>query len=60
MNELASLTADLPLEAPPAPVSGRGSIRTLLIVVLSVVAVALLGLVAAGHAGPLLAGLACW
>jgi hypothetical protein len=60
MNELASLTADLPPEGPPAPESGRGSIRTLLIAVLSVVAVALLGLVAAGHAGPLLAGLACW
>ena len=60
MNELVSLTADLPPEGPPAPDSGQGSARTLLIaLVLSVVAVVLLGLVAAGHAGPLLAGLAC-
>lgn len=61
MNELASLTADLPPAGPPVPESDRGSIRTLLIaLVLSVVAVALLGFVSAGHAGPMLAGLACW
>jgi uncharacterized protein DUF1707 len=61
MNELASLTADLPAESQPVPESDRGPIRTLLIaLVLSVVAVALLGFVSAGHAGPLLAGLACW
>lgn len=61
MNELASLTADLPPDDSPAPGSGQGSARSLLIaLVLSVVAVALLGLVAAGHAGPMLAGLACW
>jgi hypothetical protein len=61
MNELASLTADLPPEGPPGPRSGQGSARGLVIaLVLSVVAVALLGLVAAGHAGPMLAGLACW
>ena len=61
MGELASLTADLPPEGPPAPGSDQGSTRTLLIaLVLSVVAVTLLGFVAAGHAGPMLAGLACW
>lgn len=61
MSELASLTADLPPEGQPAPSSDRGSTRTPLIaLVLFAVAVALLGLVAAGHAGPMLAGLACW
>lgn len=61
MNELASLTADLPSEAPPPSESVHWSIRTLVIgLVLFAVAVALLGLVGAGHAGPMLAGLACW
>jgi hypothetical protein len=61
MSELASLTADLPPEGPPAPDSGQGRVVTLVIaLVLFGVAVALLGLVAAGHAGPMLAGLACW
>ena len=61
MSELDSLTADLPSEGPPAPSSGSGPVRNLVIaLVLCAVAVALLGLVAAGHAGPLLAGLACW
>jgi hypothetical protein len=61
MNELASPTADLPPEGPPAPSSSQGSVRTLVIaVVLFAVAIMLLGFVAAGHAGPMLAGLACW
>src|SRR4051812_8101407 len=60
MNEVASLAADLPPEAPPAPESGRGSMRSRLIALLSVVAVAPPAFVSAGHAGPLLAGVAWW
>jgi hypothetical protein len=61
MSELASLTADLPPEGQRAAGSGHPSVRSLVIaLVLLAVAVALLGLVAAGHAGPMLAGLACW
>ena len=60
MSELAALTADLP----PAPASvphdasriPRGVLSAL---VLAVVAIALLFLTAAAHAGPLMGGLGC-
>jgi hypothetical protein len=58
MGELAALTADLPHDpnppaAPPIPRAGR----TLLVV--AAIAVALLGLAALAHGGPIISGPGC-
>src|SRR5258705_10272365 len=58
MGELAALTADLPHDPnPPAALRTPRAGRTLLVVV--AMSVALLGLAALAHAGPMLSGLGC-
>jgi hypothetical protein len=59
MGELAALTADLPpIPEPLPPVTGvpRSLVMTLVMIA---AALALLGLAAAAHAGPLMSGLGC-
>ena len=60
MGELAALTADLPPTLPPASGAGTRMPRTLVTaLVVIAVAVALLGLAAAAHAGPMMGSLGC-
>ena len=58
MGELAALTADLPHDPnPPAALRTPRAGWTLLVVV--AIAVALLGLAALAHGGPMMSGLGC-
>jgi Domain of unknown function (DUF1707) len=59
MGELAALTADLPPIPEPVP-HATGVPRSLVMTLVMIgAAVALLGLAAAAHAGPLMSGLGC-
>ena len=58
MGELAALTADLPLDSDPHPATRiPGAVWIVLVTV--AVLVALLGLAAVSHAGPMMGGLGC-
>ena len=59
MGELAALTADLPPIPEPVPHATEFPRSLVMTLVMIAAAVALLGLAAAAHAGPLMSGLGC-